>query len=134
MSSGMGTASYDGEGRDGSCGLSSVLCRLFSDIVKRVVTVKRASAAGGGWGLGMGMPTPRREPWRLAPWLQRPGHRQQRAEPVSRPLRGWIAPRRLVCGLSSVLCQARGFAAGLGLGVGELEGRASGECLGTERR
>ena len=25
------------------------------DIVKRVVTVKQASAAGGGWGLGMGM-------------------------------------------------------------------------------
>jgi hypothetical protein len=41
----VGTFEFATEsGRGGSSGLSSVLCRLFSDIVKRVVTVKLGSA------------------------------------------------------------------------------------------
>ena len=79
--------------------LTSVLCHLIFDMVKRVVTVKQASAAGGGWGLGMGM---RRDAGTRGPG----GAKSLRLAPENGSQRAGDGHRYRspVSGLSSVLC------------------------------
>ena len=100
-------------GRDGPGGLSSVLCHLLSDIVKRVVTVKQVQPfrlAGPGHGYasaGARAPAERR----LMPWFQGAGYKGSEGRD-----RGGSA----VSGLFSDLCPLFSGLACLGLGVGEL--------------
>jgi hypothetical protein len=108
---------------------SSVLCHLIFDIVKRVVTVKLGTAVvpgdGGSWldlGMGMRRDAGARGLGGAKAYASASAGSDQKA-----------AGSILGCVLPSALCQAR-LAARLGLSVGEFERRASGECLGTERR
>ena len=90
------------DGQDGSDGLSTVLGRPISDIVKRVVTVKQV------------------QPFRLAG----PGHGYAKRR------RGAWSRRREESSLGSARAEARAW----GWAWASLERRASGGCLGTERR
>jgi hypothetical protein len=107
------------------CPLISVLRSL--DIVKRVVTVKQVQPfrlAGPGHGY-----VDRRgaSPGGAQAYALVPGRRSQGSK-------GRDRGEAAVSSLSSDLCPLISDLACLGLGVGELERRASGECLGTERR
>ena len=71
------------DGQDGSDGLSTVLGRPISDIVKRVVTVKqvqpfRLAGPGHGYAKTPGQVVPAER--RLMPWFQGAGHRAQKVE------------------------------------------------------
>ena len=101
------------DGQDGSDGLSTVLGRPISDIVKRVVTVKqvqpfRLAGPGHGYAIAEAQASAERKAYALVP-----GRRSQGSGSRDR---GGSA----VSGLFSDLCSLFSGLACLGLGVGEL--------------
>jgi len=112
------------------CPLISVLRSL--EIVKRVVTVKQVQPFRLA-GPGHGYASAKAQALAQSEAYARLSESRSQGTAVSHRGRSPASGSDL-CSLISVLCQARGCAACLGLGVGELERRASGECLGTERR